>query len=423
MDDQMNTRERFLEIMSGFNSKIGSVKWEFGYWGETVNKWYRQGLPKNNPAQIPTEFTSPTASLYTKAWTCKNKFRCQNGIKGFPGGIGIMAGGLYWPTQGFPLDSDVKDYFDMDQTLQLVDVNLLFYPMFEPKTLREDERSLKYVDVDGVVRIFLKETATLPSGWEWPIKSERSWEKIKEERIDFDTIRQRLPRNWDNLVREYKNRDYPLALGGYPHGFFGTLAHLLGYDHLFYAYIDNPKLIHDMLKTFTDLWIAVYSEVLADVKIDAVHIWEDISFDKGSMVSPKIIREFMLPYYKRFTSFLKSEGIDIILVDTDGNCMDIIPLFIEGGVTGMYPFEVSCGMDILKVRKKFPTLQMLGGIPKLDISLGRQRIDQILQPVEELLKTGGYIPFADHLIPPEVPWVEFAYYRNKLHGLIDKFGK
>jgi len=419
----MNLRERFLEVMRNFNTEIRSINWEFGYWGETVNSWYKQGLPRRNPAAIPSEFTSPTSSLYTKAWTCENKFTHERGVKGFPNGIAIMAGGLYWPTQGFPLDSDVRDYFDMDQTQKLVDVNLLFYPMFEPKTVEEDERSLKYVDVDGITRIFLKETATLPSGWEWPMKDERSWEKIKEERVNFDNIRERLPENWDKLVKEYTDRDYPLVLGGYPHGFFGTLAHLLGYDRLFYFYFDKPKLVHDILKTFTDLWIAVYSEVLADIEIDGVHIWEDISFSKGSMVSPDVIKEFMLPYYKRFTSFLKSKGIDIILVDTDGDCMNIIPLFIEGGVTGMYPFEVSCGMDIVKVRKKFPKLQMLGGIPKSDISLGKKRIGQVLQPVEEVLKTGGYIPFGDHFIPPEVRWNDFKYYRNKLKAIIDKFGK
>lgn len=419
----MNLRERFLEIMRNFNTNIRSIKWEFGYWGKTINNWYNQGLAKKNPATIPSEFTSPTASLYTKAWTCENKFIYKNGIKGFPGGIAIMAGGLYWPTQGFPLDSDLKDYFNMDQTQRLADVNLLFCPMFEPKILEEDEEHLKYIDVDGVTRLFLKETATMPSGWDYPIKDEKSWEKMKEERVNFNNIRERLPKNWDKLVKEYKNRDYPLVLGGYPHGFFGTSAHLLGYDHLFYAYSDKPILIHDMLKTFTELWIAVYSEVLADVEIDAVHIWEDISFGKGSMVSPNVIKEFMLPYYKRFTNFLKSEGIDIILVDTDGDCMDIIPLFMEGGVTGMYPFEAECGMDIMKVREKFPKLQMLGGIPKSDILLGKKRIDRILEPVEEVLKTGGYIPFGDHLIPPEVQWNDFEYYRNELNSIIDKFGK
>ena len=40
----MNTRERFLEIMS-FNPNVHSLKWEFGYWGETIENWYRSGLP------------------------------------------------------------------------------------------------------------------------------------------------------------------------------------------------------------------------------------------------------------------------------------------------------------------------------------------------------------------------------------------
>ena len=42
-----------------------------------------------------------------------------------------MGGGLYWPTQSFPLDYDVREYFGMDYPLVLVDVNQIFYPMFE----------------------------------------------------------------------------------------------------------------------------------------------------------------------------------------------------------------------------------------------------------------------------------------------------
>ena len=135
--------------------------------------------------------------------------------------------------------------------------------MFDLEVIEEDDDHLKYRDLDGVVRVFLKETATMPSGWEWPIKDRQSWEQLKEERIHFNNIRERLPENWDELILEYKNRDYPLGLGGYPLGFFGTLAHLIGYEHLFYMYYDDPKLVHDILDTFTNLWIAVFSEVLA----------------------------------------------------------------------------------------------------------------------------------------------------------------
>jgi uroporphyrinogen decarboxylase len=193
----------------------------------------------------------------------------------------------------------------------------------------------------------------------------------------------------------------------------------MGYEHLFYNYTDDPKLIHDIQKTFTEVWIAVYEEVLSQTDVDMFVFWEDISAGTGSMVAPAMIREYMLPYYKRLTSFLKAHGVKVIFVDTDGECTDLIPLFLEGGVTGMYPMEASCGVDIVKVRKMYPTLQLMGGIPKSEIPRGPARIDEILQPAQEVLKTGRYVPFGDHLIPPEVHWDEFSYYRRKLNQMID----
>jgi uroporphyrinogen decarboxylase len=84
--------------------------------------------------------------------------------------------------------------------------------------------------------------------------------------------------------------------------------------------------------------------------------------------------------------------------------------------------EVSAGMDVVKARKEYPQLQMMGGVPKSDIALGRARIDEFLKDVDFLLEKGGYIPIGDHLIPPDVPWAEFKYYREKLNRLIDKHG-
>jgi hypothetical protein len=415
----MNSRERFIEVMRHFNTSVPSLKWEFGYWGETLNNWYRDGLPKKNPAPIPDKYTTISSSVYTKSWTCKNRYVQKDE---YPAGYVSVAGGLYWPTQGFALDSDVKDYFCMDPCQRVIDLNLFFYPMFEPVTLEEDDETLKYQDLDGVVRLFLKKSATMASGWEWPVKDWKTWQKLKEERIRFDNISERLPADWKEKVKEYKNRDYPLGIGGYPLGFFGSLAHLLGYENLFMMYYDDPDLVHDILDTFTNLWIAVFSEVLKDVEVDHMQIWEDISFGKGSMLSEATMREFMLPYYKRLTDFLKSEGVDLIFVDTDGDCMKIIPFFIEAGATGMYPFEVHCGMDIVKVRKEFPDLAIMGGIPKSEITSGPAVIDRILEPAEAVLKTGGYIPFGDHLIPPEVSWEDFKYYRSKLNDIIDRVG-
>ena len=410
----MNTRERFREVMA-FTPGVRAAKWEFGYWGETLDNWYAEGMPKRAYPEIPLTITTPTASLYTRAWS---RMRGER----LPRGMPVMAGGLYWPTQGFPLDSDVRERFGLDASQRLVDVNLLFFPMFEERVFENDEKRLVYLDVDGVTRILLKEQATMPSGAEWPVTDWTSWRKLKDERLSLSNIRARFPANWDALVREYRNRDYPLALGGYPQGFFGTPAHLMGYENLFVSYLQEPALVHDILDTFTNLWIAVYSEVLSEVEIDHVQIWEDISYGSGSMVAPAMIREFLLPYIRRLTDFFKGRGVTTIFLDTDGDCYDLIPLFMEAGVTGMYPFEANCGMDIVKVRKNFPTLRMMGGIPKSEIARGRGRIDEILEPVRKVLGTGGYIPFGDHFIPPEVHFDGFTYYRERLNELIDAAG-
>ena len=201
---------------------------------------------------------------------------------------------------------------------------------------------------------------------------------------------------------------------------FGTLAHLIGYDNLFYFYYDKPKLLKDILESFTNLWISIWEEILSHTDVDMCNIWEDVSDNKGSMVSPGIFKEFMAPYYNKITSFLKSKNINTILVDTDGNCEELIPLFLDAGINGIYPMEANDGMDLISIRKKYPDLQIMGGIPKFEINKGSTRINEILEIVSLLIKSGGYIPFCDHLIPPEISWDNFKYYREKLNSIIEK---
>jgi uroporphyrinogen decarboxylase len=36
-----------------------------------------------------------------------------------------------------------------------------------------------------------------------------------------------------------------------------------------------------------------------------------------------------------------------------------------------------------------------------------------------MLQQGGYIPYVDHFVPPDVSWDNFLYYRQQLNNLID----
>jgi len=415
----MDTRQQFLEVLD-FNTGVRPPKWEYAYWGETLNRWYREGLAKSHFVQLPGTITTPTASLYATAYGKQSEL-LRKGI--IARGQVVFGGGVYWPTQGVPKDRDVESHFSFDEGVILLDVNQLFHPMFEPEVLAETDKTFTYKDLDGITRVYQKEESTMPTAIDWIVKDRPSWEALKVERLRKSDVAGRFPPDWERSLAEHKRRSYPLALGGYPHGLFGTPSHIMGYENLFISYYDAPDLVHDILDTFTDLWMCIWEEVLGQLEIDMVHFFEDVSMGTGSMISPAIFREFMLPCYQRLCSFLRSKGVEVILVDTDGDCTELIPLFLEAGITGLYPMETSTGMDIRKIRRQYPTLRMLGGISKYSVAQGSDAIDESLAIVEELLRFGGYVPFVDHSVPPAVSWNDFRRYRTKLNSFIDGSGR
>ena len=122
-------------------------------------------------------------------------------------------------------------------------------------------------------------------------------------------------------------------------------------------------------------------------------------------------------------NFAKDAGIDIIITDSDGYVEELIPLIVETGVTGMYPFERAAGNDLLRIRKNFPDFQLIGGFDKrvLFADSSKDKIDAELAITVQLLKSGKYIPHMDHFVSPDCTWPNFTYYRQALNSIIDEY--
>ena len=384
----MNTRERYLALMTGQGADR-TLLWELGYWVGAVRRWYREGLPEIKGVQ---EDAPDGAS----AW-------------------GECAG---TPIFRYT-DRDVHDYFRMDPAVVRVPLNIGTYPPFEEKIVEEHEGWYIWQTEEGCLRKERADRSTLPSFVGPPVSTREDWERYKAERLQPD-ITGRLPDNWPQLVEEYKKRDYPLALGQI-HGFFGTPRNLLGVEGLLTKYYDDPALMKDMNSHLADLWIALFDVVLKEVDVDAVFIWEDMCYKGGPLISPAMFREFILPGYQKLTGFLREHGVKIVNVDSDGDVWKLIPLWIEGGVTVLYPFEVAAGMDVIEVRQAFPNLGIMGGIDKRAIAQGKEAIDRELESkVPFMLEHGGFIPTIDHMVSPDISFENFRYYREKLEQMIKK---
>ena len=205
----MNSRKLFLNI---FNSEKNgrTLNWELAYWIDAIQRWYKEGLPEKNEMLL-------------------KKIRDSHG--GAIGGEAIaIAGGIN--------DKDVHDFFGFDEGIKAINLNVDIIPNYEEEIYEEDEVNITMRRGDGKVVKTRKDGTYIPFFIEYPIKTKNDFNKFKRR---YDTnLCKRLPKNWSELIKEYKNRTYPLQLGGL-YGFFSIIRELMGPINGMTAFYDNPK--------------------------------------------------------------------------------------------------------------------------------------------------------------------------------------
>jgi len=359
----MNARQRFLETMN-YGRPDRLPFYEFlGYWDQTINRWHGEGLPSG---------------------------------------------------------MSVWDYFGFDK-MDYVSIDCDAIPSFITRTLQEDERYVTVSVESGGLRWVsknLKAGTSMPLFLEFGIKDRDDFEKIKA-RFNPEDMR-RYPKNWsDELLDYYRSTDKPVGIG-LP-GLFGYVRGMTGMERLLVWFHKDPKLVHNMFDFFTDFQINATRKAIEEAKIDFATIWEDMAYRTGPHIPPKAFSEFMLPGYKKITGFLRNHGIDVIMVDSDGDISSLVPLFMEGGVNCPYPLEVQSGMNWMELRGKYgKRLRMIGNIDKRALMEGPDAIRKEVESKLAMASDGGYIPSVDHCVPADVPFENYVYYIELLKGSLSR---
>jgi hypothetical protein len=386
-------RELYLAVL-GRQPAPRTLKWEFGFWGGALADWYSDGLPR----QVGFD----REPLY---------------------GEFINGPGLQYPMpsydDGVLFAHDVCAQFGLDKGPAPFPFNWFYCPRWEKRVYAETADKIEYLGPDGIRRIAFRDERSMPQWVSHPVTCAADWEAIARERLSLEHFARRFTvPDVDAFVAQARQRDYPLCLYGSPIGFFGVLRFMIGEENLYYWYYDQPDLIRRILDHLCTLWLAIAEELTARIDFDFARFYEDMAYKGGSLISPAMFREFLTPYYRRLIDFARSRGIRHFVVDSDGYMEDMIPLFLEAGMTAVLPWEVRAGNDIERVRDRYPNLGMLGGIDKTAL-FRKQDIDRELAKVARLIARGGYIPYVDHAVPPGVSWENFTYYRECLNEIIE----
>jgi uroporphyrinogen decarboxylase len=318
-------------------------------------------------------------------------------------------------------------------------------PEFEHKVIEEDEKTRLYVNHEGILMRELKEhtDTSMPQFVKFPVETRSEFEAFAAERLALNA-EQRFPPDWRARVATGKlhavagganvkasSRGDQAAAGAtgasgaaaasdeHPRlcwadrwgGFFGSLRNMLGLENLCCAFYDHPSLVERMMEERADAMIRITGEVMKHTRIDAFWYLEDMAYNHAALVDPKMYRGFAFKHYRRVNDWLRGKGIRHIGLDSDGQISELIPIWVDSGITHLWPFEVQSGMDVVAVRAKYgKSLALLGGIDKRACAHGFAEIHREVDRVMPLVEQGGYIPELDHSVPPDISWPNFIEY-------------
>jgi len=386
---EMTSRERFRAIMHFEEPDRLPFTEYLGIVAGTYKRWHEQGLPM-----------VPDVAFYGPGNPAPAKFAVAST---FIAGEYAMDYGSYFGIEsaGFAFG-------------ELIPIDLSPLPRFVGELLEEDERYKTVRDEGGIIQKVLRRKPSfygMPMYMDWPVHNREDWKKIKQRYNPHDP--RRYPLAWcsDELVEYYKRLDRPVSL--IVTGFYAIGRYLMGtrnFPSLFYR---DPKLAHDIMDFWADFLVESLRKGVETLKssIDFVYWHEDMSNRQGPNVSPKIFREFMLPGYKKVTDFLKRNGIDTIIMDSDGDIRLLIPLWMEGGITGNAPLECTPGLDIHDLRKDYPEGTWIGNIDKRALVQGKEAIKKEVEyKVPFMKEAGGCIPCIDHMVPPDISFENYRFY-------------
>jgi uroporphyrinogen decarboxylase len=142
-----------------------------------------------------------------------------------------------------------------------------------------------------------------------------------------------------------------------------------------------------------------------------VHLSEDMAYKNFSMISPAMVREYLLPTYRQWGEVVRSAGVPLYGMDSDGFIGELIPIWIEAGINVCDPMEVAAGNDLAEFRRQFGRkMAYMGGVDKRAMARGGAVIEAEIRRLEPIIRGGGYIPSCDHGVPADVAWPDYLRY-------------
>jgi uroporphyrinogen decarboxylase len=189
-----------------------------------------------------------------------------------------------------------------------------------------------------------------------------------------------------------------------PAAVFGNASQSMGLENFSYALYDDPALVEALFEIVGSTYVRITERLVTVPRLGAVFMSDDLAHTGGSLVSPKVYRKYVFPWYRKIGEILSSAGLPF-LFHSDGDLTLVLDDLAECGICAIHPVEPQA-MDIVALKKRYGDRFCFFGNIDLDYTLTRGSVEDVetlvKQRIRELAPGGGYGVAASNSVPDYV---------------------
>ena len=192
---------------------------------------------------------------------------------------------------------------------------------------------------------------------------------------------------------------------------------LVGMENLMVYFHTEPGFARDVLHRVMDFQLGIAAHYLK-AGIEIAGFSDDMGTQRGPLLGPRIMTEFLVPEYKRLFELYKKHGV-LINFHSCGCIEQVLPVFMELGVDILNPVQATAN-NLDKVRALTQgKMALQGGVSTATIIAGPpETIErEVRQRLWQLGRNGGYFCGPDQGMPWPKAHIE------AVHEAVEKYGR
>ena len=134
------------------------------------------------------------------------------------------------------------------------------------------------------------------------------------------------------------------------------------------------------------------AKVLLDAGADAILVGDDIAFNSGPFLPPRVMRQVVYPLYRWLIAEIRRHRNVRVFLHSDGQLTPVLEEIVACGFEGLHSLQPSAGMDIAEIKRRYGSALTLMGNIDLDYVMTMappSHVEDVVKKTIDVAAPGG----------------------------------